>query len=334
MHITLLSFTGKDRKDRKSSVRNRLLISALIIALLVDIAGIVFFILFLTQSGKLHKVQKEKQVMADSLAALRNHQAFTVDKPLELPERHTFISKLDGVHDLYALAPPMVFDGSKDLTLVIYLHGMGSNDLEPFVSPKQSPIAQNIQSHYPAAIVASPNYRATTSWANKAAIADIDQNIHELMERYPVSRIVIMGTSMGGCSALAYSYLAAEDIKAKIAGVVACEGAGDWLALYRKTPSRLVKTGMIIGLGGPAETVPNMYQERSINNNLEKIRPGTKFALISANQDTVIPPAFQKALEEKLKEANLPTKLIEVPDKHGVPASEFYLEGLNFVLGK
>jgi predicted esterase len=91
---------------------------------------------------------------------------------------------------------------------------------------------------------------------------------------------------------------------------------------------------MIIGLGGPAETVPNIYQERSINNNLEKIRAGTKFALIAATQDTVIPPDFQKTLEEKLKEANLPTKLIEIPDKHGVPASEFYLEGLNFVLGK
>lgn len=315
-------------------MRNRLLVTALIAAFLVDVAGIVFFVLFLTQSGKLHKLQKEKQVMASNLAALRNTQAFTVDKPLELPERHTFISKLDGVHDVYALAPPMVFDGSKNLTLVIYLHGMGSNDLEPFVSPKQNPIAQNIQSHYPAAIVASPSYRSTTSWANSAAIADIDQNIHELMERYPVARIVIMGTSMGGCSALAYSYLATEDIKTKIVGVVSCEGAGDWQALYRKTPSRMVKTGMIIGLGGPIEAVPNMYHERSISSNLEKVKAGTRFALISANQDTVIPPVFQKELEQKLTEAKFPTKLIAVPDKHGVPAAESYIEGLNFVLAK
>lgn len=315
-------------------MRNRLLISALVVAILIDVAGIVFFVLFLTQSGKLRKVQKERQVMADNLAAMRNSQAFTVDKPLELPERHSFIAKQDGTHDRYAMAPPMVFDGAKDLTLVIYLHGMGSNDLEPFLSPKQSTIAQTIQSHYPAAIFASPNYRATTSWANPLAIADINQNIHELMERYPVSQIVIMGTSMGGCSSLAYSYLAADDIKAKIVGVVSCEGAGDWQALYRKTTSRMVKTGMIIGLGGPVEAVPNMYIERSINNNLEKVRPGTKFALISAEQDTVIPPFLQKEMAEKLKSANLPTKLISIPDKHGVPASEFYLEGLNFVLGK
>ncbi|CAN5491748.1 hypothetical protein BH11CYA1_BH11CYA1_41740 [soil metagenome] len=314
-------------------MRNRLLVSALVIALIVDVAGIVFFILFLTQSSKLHKVQKERQVLAGNLAAMRNTQGL-VDKPLELPERHSFISKVDGTLDRYALAPPIVFDGSKDLTLVIYLHGMGSNELEPFMSPKQNPIAQNIQSHYPATIFASPNYRATTSWANALAISDIDQNIHELMERYPVAHIVIMGTSMGGCSSLAYSYLAAEDIKAKIVGVVSCEGAGDWLELYAKTPSRLVKTGMMIGLGGPAKAVSNIYRERSIIHNLEKVKAGTKFALLSADQDTIIPPVFQKETEEKLKGANLPTKLIPIPEKHGVPASDFYLEGLNFVLAK
>jgi hypothetical protein len=315
-------------------MKNRLLVSFLVVALLVDIAGIVFFILFLTQTSKVQRLQKEKQTMAANIAALRWQQASSSGNSAvaTLPEKHAFIAKTDGVHDVYAVLPPMVTDGVRDLTLIVYLHGMGSTYMEPFVAPKEGPIAQSIQGKRPSIIFASPSYRATMSWANDLALTDIDQNIHELMERYPVSKIVIMGTSMGGCSALAYSYLAAEDIKAKIVGVVSCEGAGDWLKLFQKTPSNMVKSGLMIGLGNTAQASPEVYRNRSINLNLDKVKAGTRYALISAEQDKVIPAYFQKELREKLEGAKLPTKMISINEKHNVPSAKYYLEGLDFVL--
>ncbi len=306
-----------------------LLISLLVVALVFDCSGIVFLVLFLKQSNKVQKLQKERTVMAANMSALRNtsnnQQAFGL-------ENQNFVSKLDGMLSSYTVAAPLLLDGSKALTLLVYLHGMRATSLEPFIEPKRAPIVQTLQGHYPGIIVLAPSYRANCSWANPSAIADIDQNVHELMMRYPVAKIVLMGTSMGGCSSLAYSYLAADDIKEKITGVVSSEGCGDFAELYRKTSSRLVQAGMVEGLGATPEAAPALYQERSINTNLNRVRAGTRFALISASEDTIIPPFLQKELEQKLQSNNLPTSLISVPEKHGVPPAAYYLQGLQFVL--
>ncbi len=149
---------------------------------------------------------------------------------------------LDGNKDDFAVLPPNSLQGQKDLTLVVYLHGMGSTYMEPFLTPKDKPISQALLEHNPTMVVASLNYRGQSAWANDVAVADIDQNIRELVNRFPISKIVIMGTSMGGCSALAYSYLAADDIKAKMIGVVAAEPAGDLALLFEKPNRGLSKT--------------------------------------------------------------------------------------------
>ncbi len=306
-----------------------LLIFLLVVALVFDCAGVVFWVLFLKQSSKVQKLQKERTVMVTNMAALRSINSGAKAFGLE---NQNFVSRLDGVLGSYTVAAPLLLDGSKELTLLVYLHGMRATSLEPFIEPKRAPIVQTVQGHYPGLIVLSPSYRANCSWANPSAIADIDQNIHELMMRYPVAKIVLMGTSMGGCSSLAYSYLAADDIKEKIVGVVSSEGAGDWAELFHKTPSSLVQAGMVEGLGGTADAAPALYQERSINTNLNRVKPGTRFALISASEDTIIPPIFQKELEQKLQGHNLPTTFIVVPEKHGVPQAGYYLQGLKFVL--
>lgn len=313
-------------------MRPKILGAILIVAVLADIAGIVFLVLFITQSNTIHKLKKEKNVLASNLAAMRNATAFSQEKPPELPEKHSFIAKEDGTPDVYVVSPPMVFDGNKDLTLVVYLHGMGSNCLEPFMAPRGNTIAAVVQGHNPAIVFSSLSYRATTSWLNGKALADVNQNIRELCERYPISRIVIMGTSMGGCSALAYAVVAPDDIKARMAGVVASEAAGDLAELFHKTPSNMVKSGILVGLGSTPENAPQVYAERSFNNNIGRLKPGLRVALISAKQDSIIPQSFQKDTLSKLEAAKVPCTLLETPDKHGVPAAQYYLDGLNFVL--
>lgn len=310
-----------------------LVASLIVISVTLAAAATVFFVLFLNQSGKVHKLQKERTVLQRNLSAVQSLKT-EAGQPLSQFETHSFISKLDGVLDSYTVSPPLLCDGSKDLILIVYLHGMRATSLEPFIEPKRAPLAATIQSHYPSLVVASCNYRPNCSWANAKAISDIDQNIHELLARYPITRIVLMGTSMGGCSSLAYSYLAAEDIKEKICGVVSSEGSGNWVELYQKTPSHLVQGGMVEGLGATAEAAPDIYQERSIELNLRKVKPGMRFALISAAEDTIIPPAMQKQLEEKLQAANFAVSLISVAEKHGVPPAQYYLQGLNFVLNQ
>ncbi len=315
-------------------MKPKVLGAILVVAVLADIAGIVFLVLFIGQTNTIHKLKKERNVLAANLATVRNTSAFSAEKPPELPEKHGFISKEDGTPDLYAVSPPVVFDGSRDLTLIVYLHGMGSSYLEPFLVPKGATIASAVQGQNPAYIFSSLSYRATTSWLNARALADINQNIRELCQRYPVSKIVIMGTSMGGCSALAYGVIAPADIKEKLSGIVAAEAAGDLSELYAKTRSNMVKSGIMVGLGGTPQSQPQVYAERSFNNNIASLKPGLRVALISAQQDTIIPPDFQKDTRNKLAEAKVPCLLVETPDKHGVPDSKYYVEGLNFVLDK
>lgn len=313
-------------------MRNKVLLSILAAALLADIAGIVFLVLFVGQQNTIHKLKKERNILSSNLAAMKNSAASFQEKPAELPEKHNFIAIADGTPDVYALSPPLIFDGSKDLTLIVYLHGMGSNYLEPFMVPKGATIAQAAQGVNPAFVFASLSYRTTTSWLNDKALADINQNIRELCQRYPIKRIVIMGTSMGGCSSLAYSVMAPADIKEKMVGVVASEAAGDLGELYKKTPSNMVRSGILVGLGGTPQNLPQVYGARSFINNLGLLQPGLRVALISAQQDTVIPPQFQKEIKNKLEERAIPCLVIETPDKHGIPEAKNYTEGLNFVM--
>ena len=181
-------------------------------------------------------------------------------------------------------------------------------------------------------MIASLSCRGPSAWANDNAVADINQNIHELLYRYPISKIVIMGTSMGGCSALAYSYLAADDIKAKMIGVVAAEPAGDLALLYDKTHSQIVKSGLIGAFGGDPQLQSQGYYSRSILNNTAKIAPNMRFAIVSAKQDSVIPPQFQEAIMNSLKDNKISCTLIEVDEKHGMPPASVFVTGLDFVV--
>jgi len=262
----------------------------------------------------------------------RNDQAFSEERLPGVPERHAFISHLDGTHDDMAILPPQAFQGQKDLTLVVYLHGMGSGYMEPFLAPKDKTIGQALAEHNPALVIASLSYRGQSAWGNDVAVADINQNIHELLDRYPISKIVIMGTSMGACSALSYSYLAPEDIKSKIIGVVAAEPAGDLTLLYDKTKSQIVKSGMIGAFGGPPNMQPQPYISRSLLNNTDKIPPSLRFAIISAKQDGVIKPDFQQAIINALQDKKIGCQLIEVDEQHGIPQASTYVRGLDYVV--
>jgi acetyl esterase/lipase len=313
-------------------LKNRSLIISLVALTITAVTSVVFLVLFIVAEGQVGALKKKASNLQTDLSQTRNSRAFEGQNAPGVPERQGFISLLDGSKDDIAILPPNTYQGQKDLTLVVYLHGMGSTYMEPFLTPKDKPVSQALCEHNPALIIASVNYRGQSSWGNDAAVADINQNVRELMNRFPISKIVIMGASMGGCSALAYSYLAADDIKAKMVGVVAAEPAGDLALLYDKTRSEIVKNGMVGAFGGPPQFQPQGYSTRSLLHNTDKIAPNLRFAIISAKQDAVIPPEFQQAIMNSLQDKKISCQLIEVDEKHGMPPGSAFVSGLDYVI--
>lgn len=301
-------------------------------AVLVDAAGIVFFVLFLNSQGTIKKLKKQRAVVASDMQYMRNAQALSGTTPTDIQGKETFISKLDGVEDNYVYTPPAIKGPQGDSILFVYFHGMGSTSLEPYLVPKDRTLAKLVCQQNPRASFLSPNYRGDSSWLNETAILDVDQNIRSVINRYPASKIVLIGTSMGGCAALAYSYLAPAEIKSKIVGVVSCESSGDLTELYKVTNSNLVKAGMARAYGGSPDTVGKSYEKTSILKNISQLNPKVKYAILSASKDGVVPPKMQTQLLDGLQKAGIKCKLIDFDEKHGVPESTNYEHGINFVL--
>ncbi len=314
--------------------KKHLVITALIVSALLNLAGVVFFILFLQTASHLKHTKREKNNIMQNMAMLRGQDKVNEILNSEQVIKSTFVSHFDGQEDSFAVLPPRTPKPPEGYDLVIYLHGMGSTFLEPFVAPQSESIAKRVCDSRPTIIFASLNYRRAWSWGNDAAISDISQNIRELMQRYPVNRIILIGTSMGGCTVLTYSALAPDDVKAKIIGAVSSEGAGDLARLFKETKNASIPPALANAFGGRPESVPERYARQSFLSNIEQMRGPMRFAIISATRDTTVPPSFQKELVSVLEKRNLAARLIEVNSAHGIPPADCYLQGLDFVTGK
>ena len=311
-----------------------LVVTVLFISGLLNLVGIFFFVWFLQTANHLKHIKREKNVIAHNLALMRGQNRVNDVLASDNVIKCNFISHFDGQEDTFAVLPPRAPKPEAGYDLVVYLHGMGSTFLEPFVSPENQTIAKTICDSRPDLIFASLNYRRAWSWGNDAAISDISQNIRELLQRYPVNQIVIVGTSMGGCTSLTYTALAPEDVKAKIIGAVSSEGAGDLARLFKETKNASIPNALINAFGGRPEAVPDRYAKQSFLSNIGGLKGNMRFAIISATRDTIVPPAFQKELVDILEKRKNATRLFEFNGGHGVPPANYYLEGLDFVLNK
>lgn len=310
----------------------KLLAGGLLVSLLCNIAGLVFFILFLAKHGQLKSVKRERAALEQQLAVLRSGKMIGEAMGSEKILKRTFVSVLDGQMDWYGFAPPRYLAGRTDYTLIVYLHGMGSNYMEPFVTPARGSIADAICSYNPECAILSPNYRKEQSWGNDAAISDISQNIRQVLAEYPFARVVIMGTSMGGCTSLNYAAVAPADIKPLIKGVVSMEGAGDLVQLYRSTSQPGVARAMIMGFAGSPEQIPEVYSRKSFFSNLADTTPAMRFYILGARADKVVPFSLQQEIVRRLESRKLATRFEIIDGDHQVPAASFYVEGLKFVL--
>lgn len=312
----------------------RVLVGFLIVSLLLNAGGLVFFILYLNLRGQYKSVRHERNQMAQNLNMVRGAGVINGLMASEHITKRNFVSHVDGQQDTFGMLLPTYTAPNKDYVLVVYLHGMGSNYLEPFFYPQTLPLADAVVGSNPATIFMSLGYRGDASWGNDLALADISQNIRQACQEYPVKNIVLMGTSMGGCTVLNYAACAPADIKEKVSGVVSVESAGDLLSLYKETGHPALQPAMIRAFGGTPEQIPQIYKQKSFLNNIDSLSKQVRVAVVSAKQDDIVPPNLQKKIVDELNSHQVPVKLIEIDGGHGAPPAEIYTEGLNFALSK
>lgn len=306
----------------------------LLFSFLVNAAGIVFFILFLSEHGHLKSAKKEKAALERNLAVVQSGSMINQALSSDTVQKRSFASHFDGQLDTYAFQAPQFTPGTLDYVLVVYLHGMGSNQMEPFVKPVEQTIASGISRDNPKVAILSPNYRREASWGNDAAVSDIVQNIRELMQEYPFKSIVLMGTSMGGCVALNFAAVAPDDIKSKIVGVVSMESSGDLKSVFERTEHREIRPALMIAFGGSPDQVPQVYQKKSFLNNISGLPHSARIYILSAKEDTIVPPDLQKAVVDELSKRSIANRYEQVDGQHQAPPASYYNKGLRFALGE
>jgi pimeloyl-ACP methyl ester carboxylesterase len=305
-----------------------------IISLVVNVAGVIFFAFYLNALGHLNSVSMERKQLATTLAYTQTANVVSELSALDKVDKRAFISHFDGNEDVFAVEPIAVPTKTRDVTLFVFLHGMGASCAEPFQRPKNTPLADMILAKDHSYVVLAPNYRAPAGWASDAVISDITQNIRLLCQQYPVKHIYLIGGSMGGCVSLIYAALAPDDIKSKLEGVVSIEGAGDLAELYHKSAENGVRIAMDQSFGGSPERVGMAYAAKRFlfGPHISAVPLRTRFALISARQDKIVPPEFQDALYKALTEQRRPVTMLEVDMGHGWPPVATVMSAVDYVL--
>jgi acetyl esterase/lipase len=144
--------------------------------------------------------------------------------------------------------------------------------------------------------------------------------VKENAARYGVDpeRVVLMGRSAGGHLALLTAYK--EGRAATAPGCAARDvrdtGVAAVVAFYPPTDlSRLSSMGYLAGmdrfLGGSPGTVPERYRHLSPVSHVDPGDPPTFLAYGGA--DRIVPPGLSELFAERLREAGVPHRLVELP---------------------
>ncbi len=236
------------------------------------------------------------------------------------PQDVVFLSKLDGTEQRYVVVLPEGFDSQSPVSVMIALHGHGSDRWQFVKDGRDECRAAREAAAKHQMIYVSPDYRAKTSWMGPAAEADMLQILEELRSKYRVHTVVITGGSMGGTAALTFAALHPDQID----GVVSMNGTAN-LVEYA-----LFQDAIAASFGGSKQDKPDEYRKRSAELNSDRLT--MPIAMTTGGQDKLVPPDSVLRLAEALKKQNRPVRSIHKPDgghdtKYGdaIEAFEFVL---------
>lgn len=313
-------------------MKKKLLVTGLVCSAVVNVVGVVLLISYLNLLGHFKMASLEIAQLATNLTFAQTANVVTQLASPDKVDKRAFISKFDHQEDFMAVEPIALPNKTEEATLFVFFHGMGASCLEPFATPKDTPISDAIVKKDHSYVLMAPNYRSPAGWVSDAALSDITQCIHMMCVQYPIKHIVLVGTSMGGCVALSYSVLAPDDIKKKLQGVVAIDAAGNYADLYQKTKLDAARFTLAQCFGGPPDKVTVAYAAKSFLPISAGLPGQARIALISARQDTTVPPALQDEIYNTLKAQGRPVTLIPVDMEHGCPPIPIVMKAVDFVL--
>lgn len=313
-------------------MKAKILLFFLLLSLAGNAAGVAFVAVYLHQKQQVTQFKKQKDELAHQLNIIELAGAALPElmAPARL-SRQQFISHVDNKLDFFALAPTAVNAPKGNITLFVYLHGMNGDYLEPFEMPKAKPMGPVLIDHYPNALILSCNYRGRASFGNDAALADISQNIRQIAEQYPIQKIILVGTSMGGMTVLNYAAAAPPDIQNKIAGIVSIEGTGDLAKLYEVTKEPTIKIALVKALGGTPSQIPQVYRNHSFIYNKSRLPQRVRVAIVSSNRDQLVPPELQHDVIDALNSNRNPNKLIQIDSPHVFVPDNTVIQAIDFV---
>ncbi|MCA9040014.1 MAG: alpha/beta fold hydrolase [Planctomycetaceae bacterium] len=242
-------------------------------------------------------------------------QAEDVSQPLDV----RFTARADGSEQKYVLLLPPTFEATRPHSLMIALHGHGSDRWQFIKSPRaECAAAREVAAKYDM-IYLSPDYRATTSWMGPNAEADLLQILEEVKSKYTIDKTILMGGSMGGSSALTFTALHPELVQ----GVVAFNGTANHLEYER------FQEFITASYGGTKVDIPEEYKRRSAEYWPERFT--MPIAMTTGGKDTLVPPESCQRLAGIVKKLNPHCLLIHQPQGGHATNQEDSIAALEFV---
>lgn len=231
----------------------------------------------------------------------------------------SFQADFDGTTQKYVLLLPEHFDAAEPHSVMIALHGHGSDRWQFIKSDRgECRSAREVALKHDLIFV-SPDYRAKTSWMGPSAEADLVQIIGELKSKYSIERVVLLGGSMGGSSSLSFTAMHPELIDA----VGSMNGTANHLE-YDNFQEYIQKS-----FGGFKKDIPEEYKKRSAEYWPEKFT--MPVAITTSGGDTVVPPDSCIRLVKVLQKINSNVFHIHRPEEGHSTAYEDGLRLMEYV---
>jgi predicted esterase len=265
-----------------------------------------------------HPQVVQRMLLAFYFAILGSASCLWADEPRDL----NFVSEKDGSQQKYVLVPPDDYDPSKPISILIALHGHGSDRWQFILQERDECRATRDAAKKFRMLLVAPDYRAKTSWMGPAAEADLVQIIRDLKKRYRVKKLIVSGGSMGGTGALTFAALHPELVD----GVVAMNGTAN-LVEYDQFQDAIAES-----FGGTKEAVPDEYRKRSAELQPKQLK--MPIALTTGGRDELVPADSVLRLADALSKQGTPVLLIHQPQGGHETNYEDATKAFEFVLGK
>jgi len=219
------------------------------------------------------------------------------------PQDIAFTANCDHTKQHYVMILPDNFSTQKSHSLLIALHGHGS-DRWQFINNARGECkaARDIAAKYHM-IYISPDYRARTSWMGPKAEADLIQIIDDLKSKYKINKVILCGGSMGGSSSLTFAAIHPNLID----GVAAMNPTANHLEYNKFQPA--IQTSF----GGTKQEIPHEYKKRSAEYWPEKLNMPVSISV--GGQDKLVPPDSARRLSNVLQQINENVLLIDRPQQ-------------------